>query len=294
MEKRFSNSVLLLIAILIITLAFFSTNGLKTKSGSVVFSEDSSALVGESPYFNEPSSVGGSDKVLLTQEQKESANNIIVVPPTDRVVGEVIKCEDHKKTPSSTGDTCYFSGKGKVCKTTMNTATGDTKEYCCDWKKKGEGEECKCEKEYKNPCSTPKDCLKCMIYAEAGGTNIPDACEKAVGCTMLNRVGSRDYPNDFCSVVSEGDGKQFNPYLCTCDRDTNQKYCKCCSGDIKKGSDEEKEVNEAGAVADGVIGNAAYCKGMGATGFYSGTGSIPKGCTKVTVTGCTKLTFYKC
>lgn len=295
-KKRFSGNFFIIAAILIIAMAFFSSNSFNEKSGSVVVVED---YYGEGVFFNEELEeqlVSPQQEPRETQETQEPGQGQNQ-QPTERRIGELKDCEDRKINPAGNGDTCYFSGAGKVCKTMMNTQSGETKEYCCDWVAGQSGtQECKCEKEYKNPCSTARDCLKCMIYAEAGDTRVDDACEKYVGCTIYNRVSSGNYPNDFCSVVSEDDGKQFNPYSCTCDSNTNQKYCECCSGNIQPGTPAATEVAEADAEAGRIISQANYCQNFRATGFFTGPGRIPAGCTRVQAPGCVKgaFTFYSC
>ena len=69
-----------------------------------------------------------------------------------------------------------------------------------------------------------------MVYAEARGTS--DACHMAVAWAIHNRTTKS---KDYCAVVSEGNGKQFNGY-------TTSNYKNCCNNCVpaKDQSDLQK------------------------------------------------------
>ncbi|MCB0346632.1 MAG: hypothetical protein KDD66_16070 [Bdellovibrionales bacterium] len=214
-------------------------------------------------------------------------------PPDDGpvVVGTCATCG----TNPGHADTCTQNAPGKVCKTVENADLSVTK-YCCDWSGPEGNESCGCTKEYKNPCSTPADCLKCMIYAEAGGstaggTPIPQACRVAVKCAIQERVRRDDNLSSYCEVAEtqQGDTTHFEPYKCVCDsKQSNQKYCKCCSGNLSE--EEQEAVDEAEQAAN------AQCPLNPRPTGYNSTGTVPSGCTAVPVKGCPSsvMTFYRC
>ena len=88
-----------------------------------------------------------------------------------------------------------------------------------------------------------------MAYAEAGGDDIDDECMRLVLCAIKNRVWDPDsdcphYPKavDECVVVGQENGKQFNPYKCVDNPGyENQKYCKCCKGELTGNELQEYE-----------------------------------------------------
>jgi hypothetical protein len=91
-----------------------------------------------------------------------------------------------------------------------------------------------------NPCKGGVECMRCMAYAEASGSTrkgkIPDKCQAYVMCTIKNRVGSPHHKpsvNNVCEAVSQGYGKQYNPFKCATNGSyPNQKYCACCGGKV--------------------------------------------------------------
>ncbi len=239
-----------------------------------------------------------------TQDLRQHEGSYQLDPLSSQFEDELLENSDNPKpigpcaacgTHAGHSDTCTQNAPGKVCKTVENADLSVTK-YCCDWSQGEDGESCGCTKEYTNPCSTPADCLKCMIYAEAGGstaggTPIPQACRVAVKCTIQERLRRNDNMDSYCDVASQqqGDTTHFEPYKCVCDsKQDNQKYCNCCSGNI---SEEEQE-----AVDDAEEAARSSCPLSPKPTGYNSTGSIPSGCTAVPVKGCPSsvMTFYRC
>ncbi len=137
-----------------------------------------------------------------------------------------------------------------------------------------------------NPCKTPAKCLECMVYAEARGTS--DACHMAVAWAIHNRTTKS---KDYCAVVSEGNGKQFNGY-------TTSNYKNCCNNCVpaKDQSDLQKTktalktplkapdpTNGAAFFHDTSIGTPGWIKKRIASGKMS----------EVKIPGCSKFRFYK-
>ena len=167
-------------------------------------------------------------------------------------------------------DACIFDGPGMVCR-----ESGDgEKKYCCDGK---DAANCKCDKEIKNPCENEKDCLAAMCYAEAAGET--GACKKAIACTKKNRKDSKDFPDDYCKIISQGadnneEPLQYKPYRCICQENSNpngnNRYCQACKGELIDNPSERRAFEECKKIAEDIKkdGDAA-CKGNDASYFYT-------------------------
>ena len=82
-------------------------------------------------------------------------------------------------------------------------------------------------------CTTEDSCLRCMAYAEAGGSTssgkIPDVCTQYIMGTIKNRVNTdfRPASTSVCQAVSLEN--QYEAYDCVNNANAaNQKYCDCC------------------------------------------------------------------
>ncbi len=162
---------------------------------------------------------------------------------------------------------------------------------CCDYTQ-GSTTSCSC-KSNGNPCTDPKKCAACMAYAEAGGSG--DPCMWAVLCSISNRVNDDRFPHKVCDVVSQGNGKQYNAYSCVCNSQAkNQKYCKCCRGELT--GKEKEEYDKAYNMLNNF--DQGECKSLGITHFnaagQNSWASNQASCTKVTFEKCAAFDFYKC
>jgi len=198
-------------------------------------------------------------------------------------------------------DACIFYGSdGLVC----GTSPDGSKKFCCEGKDKAS---CSCSKEIKNPCTNEEDCSAAMCYAEAAGES--PACKKAVSCVMKNRKDSDRYPDDFCTLASEGADDndvplQFKPFRCICQKESNpngnNRYCDACDGTITN-SLEKKAHEQCKEIADQIATNPSFCDGYSADSFYAGDegGNCDPVCgkgkgTKVPAKGCDGHVFCKC
>ena len=137
-------------------------------------------------------------------------------------------------------------------------------------------------------CTSNKDCFKCLVYAEAGGTN--NTCRKAIAWTIKNRKNDPiNFPdqNDYCKVAAAPG--QFSAF-------GNERWNQCCDGCL---IGQEKTAMEQS-------GNSTNNLGIditdGSTFFHDTTIDTPpwieKGMRKgvmqeVIVSGCNSFRFYK-
>jgi RHS repeat-associated protein len=135
-------------------------------------------------------------------------------------------------------------------------------------------------------CKTSDDCLRCIVYAEARGTN--SVCIKAIAWVIKNRVSDQTHfpgQTDCCKVaaaVTPGKGgklvRQFKAY-------GNDNWEACCHDCI---SDRDKSDYNNVVTA---LSNLGPDPTDGAT-FFLSAGSFSD-LEKVTVPGCSKFKFYK-
>jgi RHS repeat-associated protein len=137
-------------------------------------------------------------------------------------------------------------------------------------------------------CTSSNDCLTCMIYAEAGGTN--STCKTAVAWTIKNRTKDPiHFPGqtDCCKVVSSPG--QFDSY-------GNSRWNSCCN-DCLKGPEKSSKDQ-----VDNIVQNLGNDITNGATFFIDISIITPiwiqirieKGLMEeVIVPGCNDFKFFK-
>jgi RHS repeat-associated protein len=132
-------------------------------------------------------------------------------------------------------------------------------------------------------CTSDMDCLACIVYAEAGGAAVPDACKIAVAWTVKNRVGKSGYgdTSSICSTVK--DQHQFNA-------SGNSRYNGCCAG--KCGNKQEQAEADKIRTLIGALGSDP----TGGATFFQNAGCCPNptgNAQKVSVPGCPTFDFFK-